>query len=64
MSAETRFRSGMLVVGPTSGSVIQCGCRCLVVQKYEVTCCEHVFNDVALWPWYPHSGECPLKYPV
>ena len=59
MSTETRFRSGMLVAlvdcgctlwesvsRRTSGSVMQCGSRCLVVHKYEVTCCEHVFNDV------------------
>ena len=46
MSAATRFRSGMLIV--SRGSVIQCGSRCLILHKYEVTSCEHdfVFNDV------------------
>ena len=29
-----------------NGSVIQCGSRCLILHKYEVICCEHVFNEV------------------
>ena len=46
--------------------MIQCGSRCLVVQKYEVTCCEHVFNGVScgIVSLYPNSGECPFKSPV
>ena len=44
MSAATSL--GMVCAYRTSGSVIQCGSRCLILYKYEVTFCEHVFNDV------------------
>ena len=37
---------GMVCSYRTSGSVTQCASRCLVLHKYEVTCGEHVFNDV------------------
>ena len=63
LSAENRSSDGVLIVrypwiGVRVAASSQSSMRLHDVSMSSLMC------PVALWSGYPHSSECPLKYPV